>query len=217
MTSIHKTKLYYNIPYDFVRELLIEINGTSITRTNPSVILAGSSVLSLLDSVVKPNDYDLFVLDERTYLIIVRTLTSKGYSLFKQTDFAETFAHSVYPTIQLIKAYNRTPQFVLNCFDINICKVATDGLNLYFSSDVKAAITTKIISVCGPIPNPRHTLFRLMKYAQRGYSIDNAIAYLYSIIVDRAAHGKLPDLNDEYVQMAELFVEHGTEDKDDLF
>lgn len=184
----------------------LDLPGMYISDFSCNVLLAGSFSTNLIsDTDFEFSDYDLFLLNEDVLEKLDSILVDFGYKCIKTTQYAKTWRHDVLHTkhIQTIPAYGKTPEQVLETFDINVCMAGFDGQNVYSLDQIGQILDNKVIGLNGKIPNPRHTLQRLLKYQKRGFDVSKAVDSLYSIIASRAKDGSLAE--SDYIDYQDLF------------
>lgn len=153
-------------------------------------VLAGGSLLSMLDQKTPISDYDIFVLSnnreqlENRKQYIEEKLLSQGFKQTFKCPKGElstfTFANL---KVQIInvgwKNYN-TVEEILDGFDFHICQVALHGPTLYITKSCISNFRKKELTV-NKITYPSSSINRLAKYRKKGYNV-------YNTAIDIVAH-----------------------------
>ncbi len=140
---------------------------------NNNIFLAGGSLRTVLKcSVEEVNDFDLFFKTLAEVQPLRDRLEKDGFE--KYYECPDGFLYSYRKgkhKIQLIcKIEYATPEILLQSFDVSPCLFAWHDKTLYFTREAVRSVFRKRLRV-NNVTFPVATLKRLVKYAQKGYSV----------------------------------------------
>lgn len=159
--QIIKEKLNFQLN-DIALEILNVIQGMGY--------LAGGAIKDLYLKQDLPIDYDIFLLDIYYNSKVIQQLKDIGYQIEKESSCAVTLRRDNI-IVQIVKIWKGIPEKVLSYFDFSICRIATDGINLWKDENFEKDIKDKklIINKC---QRPYQQMLRIIKYLKKGYNID---------------------------------------------
>ncbi len=176
---------------NFRRSRLMKIAGIlQLGIIGRGSYLAGGALRTLLDPKEQISDYDIFFEDMRRSVLdelydeepknmarvkeVQDILLTEGFKCVFECPLGELFTYKLGDIkIQLILATVGEPQNVITTFDFGACRAAFDGNTLYFDKEFVRDTKTKRLSVQS-VTFPVATIKRLVKYANKGYNINNA-------------------------------------------
>lgn len=149
--------------------------------------LAGGCIrVLLLDKWTPTTDFDVYVYKEEDRQFVYDKFLLQGFVLKKDLpncwwlEKEEGFLlwkHKV--TVQIIKTFVGTPQQIVDEFDFTVCRIATDGITLWYDKDFEEHNKKKLL-VIKTIQCPIGSIRRIIKYSKKGFWISNfSICKLY--------------------------------------
>lgn len=158
---VHKDDL---VVVDFIKPDLI----------NGPWIAGGAALAWYKKTHVTLNDIDVFCKDEEQMKELSdRLLKSKHAWQRFDSEFASTFSWAAEKgndtwTIQVIKCkYPKSPQEIIDAFDISVCEVVTDGKKFVIGEHTGADIRNKVLRMKQPVK--ADAIKRFAKYYAYGY------------------------------------------------
>ena len=152
---------------------------------NPSVWVAGGALVRAFEGYVQnESDYDLFGMKPE---VIRDMLLADGWLLlFEHPRFWNFKAeepgtiHAKVPLVQVIKQPYESIEQLLTSFDFKARMVGTDGMDLYADEQALKDIHDRKFHSNGTSFNTPGSLAALVKYANRGYTLEHkeAIKFL---------------------------------------
>jgi len=172
---------------------------------NGGVWLLGGAIRSVFDKT-QVSDFDLFFKDEESKDKLEKRLLSDGYKIVFKCKEGKLTTYKCGPIkIQAItEVYRQSMEEHLATFDINASKFGLDcnsnELNIvYFDKALRDAKKKKL--TLDRVMYPVATFNRLLKYKQKGYTIDQetirdfCVGFLYELVpgifVDNDVSGNL--------------------------
>lgn len=127
-------------------------------------------------SVAGVSDIDIYCKNERQIRNVRRRLSlccTESYETKNAVSFVKNVVVDSTPyvyTIQIIKiTVGQTAESIVDTFDIEACKVATDGIDMYASEQTLSDIQDKIIRI---YLIREESVRRILKYMIKGFSLD---------------------------------------------
>jgi hypothetical protein len=142
--------------------------------------IAGGAVLRTFLGEPLTTDVDLFFSCETQYNEAYEKMKKNALFLV-ESQFSSSFKIVVEHKgidkeykIQLVKfTFSEKATGIIGVFDINVCEMAFDGKRIVVPEESLEGIQTKKMKIhVDRITYPAHTLKRVVKYASRGFSID---------------------------------------------
>jgi hypothetical protein len=150
--------------------------------------LAGGAITSMMTGD-KINDLDIFSSDPDA---VISDLKSAGCGLEFENGHVANFMHaSVDQTIQVIKRAMASPEATAAQIDLTINATAYDGNSLFVHDDLVQDIEDMKIGL-NVVNYPLNTFLRVIKYAQRGFSLRPDVAVTLVKLIREA---EISDLN----------------------
>jgi hypothetical protein len=155
---------------------------------NSDAYIAGGCALSWYRGLPLNNkDIDVWFKTDVAYeKFLSQIISYDDVSFLYNSDHAQTYSVNTVVNkkfkryrIQLIKKIYPSIHDTLSKFDINLCKIGTDGINWYHDKSFEIDFETKLIKINDGIIKP-NTLKRVLKYMSYGYTI--ADETIYSLI-----------------------------------
>ncbi len=148
--------------------------------------LAGGALRTLINNDEEVADFDVFFEDAPEEVIdgvitkhtrceeIKEILLSERFKQVFVCPKGELFTFKKDDIkVQLILSTTGTPETVISAFDFGACRVAFDGVFLYFDKEFVRDVRTKVLSVQN-VTFPAATIKRMMKYKDKGYNVSQA-------------------------------------------
>lgn len=144
--------------------------------------LAGGALRSLLDGT-ELKDYDLFFKSKENLSEARGILIGLGAKLVFECPKHELVTyHYKNMKIQLVTLeFYPNLDICLNTFDINACRIGLDHAHLYIEKAALKDIRTKSVSI-NLLLYPLATLKRVIKYKEKGYSINKALVNILTVV-----------------------------------
>lgn len=140
--------------------------------------IAGGAALAGYTSKFTSKDVDIYCSDAEALLNDI----TEDFNFIKETPNAYLFTIFNKP-VEIIKIHQGTDiHKILDTFDLSITKIAWDGVDYIFGDGFEYSQENKICQL-GRVTKPLHTLQRVIKYANRGYMLnDEGVLELAKII-----------------------------------
>lgn len=156
-------------------KILIKFFQDSLPNFDGKFCIAGGSMLSLwLDKPI--NDIDLFFENENEFLKCLKYFNEVVGECDYETPNAVRFVHKGMK-YDLIRKEFGTPNEIISNFDFYNCAIAVTKDNVYALSHTLESINTNSLMLIGENYkiNPTSTMKRVVKYAKKGFNVDNKI------------------------------------------
>lgn len=183
------------VKYDaeiYLQNLKIEDDVLEILEKYDTCYLAGGALRGCFGSNEEIIDYDLFFKDTLTPSYVQLHLESKGYEvIFNCPEGRLTTLKKDDVKIQLIKELQyANPRELISTFDIRACCIALhDGLIHTFEKTPEDCKKKEIHF--NRIDFPVATFKRIMKYVDKGYTLDNDVIQEYvQNVYDKGSSGE---------------------------
>jgi hypothetical protein len=144
--------------------------------------LAGGAFLSYFTGKVV-RDYDLFFENEYSLERVERHLRSNGYSdVYENSTVRSVGKDGI--CFDLVKSTIPTIEETLDGFDFTICMAGANFNQICIEENYFTHVATRSL-VINSIDRPVHTIKRMQKYVQKGYSMDDTeIVKLAKVLLD---------------------------------
>lgn len=179
-----------------------------IQNISDKIVVAGGSILSVLNPRTEISDYDLFIISDNVNDLVKEKASIEGKLLkygFKQTfkcpkNELSTFLYSnlKFQIINVGHKVYKTPEDILGEFDFHVCQAAYHSLDFYFSEECIRNFRGKYLSV-NKITYPSSSINRLAKYRNKGYNVYNTSREIVEHISNNIRNDIPMDLNTIYV------------------
>jgi len=143
---------------------------------NDNIYLAGGSLRTVLKcSTEEVNDFDLFFKSLDEVQPLYDRLLKDGFELVYSCPdgFLYSFKRGKHKIQLICEVEYATPYVLLNSFDVSGCIFCWHMGSLYFSREAVRSVFIKNLRV-NNVTFPVATLKRIVKYAQKGYSVSDA-------------------------------------------
>jgi hypothetical protein len=214
-TQLKAQSLLLQIAVDELKEFpiikqLLEIDG---------VVLAGGALRDQIKGEQIAKDYDFFFTKPGAEQQ-AREILGKSFIYTRYTATFIVNNHSHLPLglshsnpnlndleIQLVfKKIYESPQEIIDQFDFRVCQFAADKNGVYFNPEAYDDLDSKRL-VANNITKPIDSLNRLVKYAKKGYDVNEA----YQKVVEVLAKTPVQNIPTFYGGALELAPELNTE------
>lgn len=158
---------------------LLEAIDIKINPNGPWV--AGGSVLRTFMGLPIDTDVDLFFPNESVYNVSLELLR-KHATFIRESKFSHTFeilleyhGREMKVKTQIIRqVYKEKAVDIINGFDLSICQIAFDSERIVCPQETIEDLKSKRMTILiNNITHPVSTLKRVLKYSQRGYTVDD--------------------------------------------
>ena len=149
-------------------------NFLNLNLISREVLLAGGSLISLIDESYPIQDYDLFFLNpllrDSTEQKIIN-LGGKKHSSKLDGGIRRFILNNIQIDFSMILGRNYfSPKDLLDSLDINASRIAFDGEHLYFYRETIRDIRDRRVTL-NYVANPKITMKRIVKYSERGFDV----------------------------------------------
>lgn len=128
--------------------------------------VAGGAIRSfLLDEKIV--DIDVYFPDEQSFAQACVALFDLHAEITYNNDNVTGFVFKLY-RIELVKHFFPSPEATVANFDFTVCSVAVDKERVYKHPDFEVDAENKELRL-NNLPQPLSTMYRLQKYARKGY------------------------------------------------
>jgi hypothetical protein len=184
ISNPEESELYYVVD-------CLQAIGINVNPKGPWI--AGGAILRTFLGQSLDTDIDLFFCNESQYNEAYGKM--KDHALFvTESEFSSTFKTLVEHRgvekehkVQLVKfVYSEKAVGIIGVFDINVCEIAFDGKRIIVPEESLEGIKSKRMKIhVDRITYPTHTFKRVVKYSQRGFTIDekNLQEFAYKFII----------------------------------
>ena len=149
------------------------------------IYLSGGCVLNWVWNENKNEDYDFFFTNPDSARNFRSLISNYGFEETSETKYALTcFNREEGLILQVIGGAGKekkdevfngfiphgTPEETINRFDINVCRFAVDGDNIYFTTSAVMDLINRVVKTTQDKYNTKE---RIVKYNQKGFYIPN--------------------------------------------
>jgi len=190
----HKQDILKSSLYDSITTLPKEYE-IIFSIINGLGFLAGGSVRCLVEKINNEADFDVYAYKAENRKILVDKFIENGFTpSFYNLNCVMMKKDKM--NVQIIFTFVGQILDVVDEFDFTICRIGTDGVNLFKDKDFDENNYKKIIRI-KTIQCPVSSVRRIIKYAKKGYFITNfQILKLYEDFLKRT-----PDYREKLLEL----------------
>lgn len=150
---------------EYFRKLILE----ELKKENIICWVAGGILRDFFSNIPLTTDIDVFFPNESEFNKIENYFKSKNCELVYNNENTVRYKYKN-RYFDLVKKYFPTPKETINQFDFTVSMFAVDYENVYYGETSFMDLAKKQI-IINKITYPESTLFRLLKYYKKGFSI----------------------------------------------